>query len=466
MKRKFLFIIALFVSITLFANRQGHFFLNVEDENVQVSNVESKFVQWLDIPENTTFTPFRDETDNLGIRHISYQQYVNGDIVENCMILVHSKDNIVYAVNGDIMDATTAAKKITAAISPLNAARKVRKNAKSNDATFKIVRINNEFRYAYEVMSEDFTAKKYVDAETGEIIKIEPLVYYADVAGTAATMYSGIQAITCYEDNGKYYLIDEARGIVTLDATNNEYHIDYDKINKASITESKEVLKSIITEEWYNFIHNCSNIYNTSTTWTSSWNMQLTSVTIGNVIENSSWYTLGEDVADVYIKIKNKSGSVLYESGYKDDPTFPTTFNIAQTLNLSSPPYTIEIWDYDPIGDDDFIEKFTISTIYGQNMDSYIWQGRLTAGVYAIESIGKQPLLDAHWGMGKTLDFYSQKFNRNSFDDKGAIVYNIVNPPQDTVIFKNMPANAQAYTYAAPYPMVYGMAYVSSETSS
>ena len=66
--------------------------------------------------------------------------------------------------------------------------------------------------------------------------------------------------------------------------------------------------------------------------------------------------------------------------------------------------------------------------------------------------------------MGKTLDFYNEKFNRNSFDNEGALVYNIVNVAPDMGLFAAMPTNAFAIK-VSPFPMIYGMGMISSVDS-
>ena len=60
--------------------------------------------------------------------------------------------------------------------------------------------------------------------------------------------------------------------------------------------------------------------------------------------------------------------------------------------------------------------------------------------------------------MGRTVDFYKEKFNRDSYDDQHGPVYNLVYPD-------NLPHgpiyclldNAAAYSSCKPYPMGYGM---------
>ena len=466
MKKLVLILFAIFASVALYANMQGHFFMNVESENVQVEDVENHFAQWLDLPANTTFTLFRDETDNLGIRHLSYQQYVNGTIIQNCMILVHAKNNVVFVVNGDIMDATIAAQPLPKRMEPLKASQLVRKNAKATDAQLKIIRatINGEdvFRYAYEVTLDDHSAKLYVDAETGEIIKKTLLVYNADVQATAMTMYSGTQPITCVEEDGLYYLHDEGRGIITLNATNME------DPNEDYIFESIFNLhdEAQITAGLYDYFSQCEEITNPTTTWGGLWMMFLENVKIKAVSQNSNWYTIGEGTADVYIKIKDNTSSVVYTSSRYDDPTFPVTFNIG--MQVSTPPYSIEVWDYDPIGNDDLIETITLETIRGENKTystidlDLETSSNIVELSCRIESSGRLPFLDAHWGMEKTIDFYREKFNRNCYDNQGSVVYQLVNQPSTPLgLLGGMHANACALGGHEPAIMVYGMGEIS-----
>ena len=465
MKKIAFLLVAIFASVAMYANMQGHFFLNVESEDVQVSDVESHFAQWLDLPANTTFTLFRDETDNLGIRHMSFQQYVNGTIIQNGMVLVHAKNGIVNIVNGDIMDATIAAQQPIKAISPLKAAQKVRKKAAASDAQLKIVRANingkEVFRYAYEVITDNHSAKLYVDTETGELIKRSPLVFNADVPATVMTMYSGTQAMTCVENDSLYYLHDEGRGIVTLNATDvydpdNEYKFE-------SIFRLQDETEK--TSALFNYFSDCAEIINLSATWGGFWMMLLKNIKINNVNQNSNWYSVGEGAADVYIKIKDNTGNVVFTSERYDDATFPITFNIG--MQITTPPYSIEVWDYDPFSSDDLIETIEIEKILGENKtyDHLDISSEIVSLTYRIESSGRHPFLDAHWGMEKTIDFYREKFNRNGYDNQGSVVYQLVNQPSTMFgLLAGMYTNACALGDQNPAIMVYGMGMISSKS--
>ena len=46
MRRSMSLVMALVASVTIFANVPGHFFMHVENENVPLSQVESRFSRW------------------------------------------------------------------------------------------------------------------------------------------------------------------------------------------------------------------------------------------------------------------------------------------------------------------------------------------------------------------------------------------------------------------------------------
>lgn len=454
-KRNICLVVLLFITSSILARKQGCFCLNVESENIRVVCVEEKFSEWFDLPAGTTFVKFRDETDNLGIRHLSYQQYINGTEILNGVVLVHVKNSIVHAVNGDIMDANIAPMSLQRRISPMEAAQCVRKNAKESDAQLKIVKayIDGDvvYRYAYEVIEDDMSGIKYIDAESGNPIKYIPLRYNADVAGTVSTMYNGTQNITTYEQDGTYYLVDNTRGIYTLDATNNTYKINYNNDN--------------LSQELINVINSCSHVTNISTSWQSLWDFKLQTITINTIIQNNSWYTIADGLADVYLKIKDANDNLIYISEYLVDPYLPVSFNISTPIYFSDLPLLVEIWDYDPIGDDDLVDGFIMDT-FGGNMFSMEWTAinNYAQGTYTAIAAGVQPHFDAHWGMEKTIDFYSQKLNRNSYDNKGSKVYQIVNMPIDDFLFSKFPLNAFAIKID-PFPMVYGTGIFSTNSN-
>lgn len=69
------------------------------------------------------------------------------------------------------------------------------------------------------------------------------------------------------------------------------------------------------------------------------------------------------------------------------------------------------------------------------------------------------PVADIHWGMGKTYDFYKEVFNRNSYDNQGAPIYNYayLAESSDSTYLVSGRLSAAAAADNKPYPMVYGM---------
>ena len=73
---------------------------------------------------------------------------------------------------------------------------------------------------------------------------------------------------------------------------------------------------------------------------------------------------------------------------------------------------------------------------------------------------GPSAVVDIHWGMEKTLDFYEEVFNRDSYDDNGAPVYNLVfltNDSETNLLSIPLFSAAAAFGGWKPNPMLYGM---------
>ena len=81
-------------------------------------------------------------------------------------------------------------------------------------------------------------------------------------------------------------------------------------------------------------------------------------------------------------------------NNYRSNTNPPLTFNIYVPLIL--PPYTVEIWDYDPVGGDDFGGSYTISST------NATWSVKGNNGSYIVNN---NPALDVHWGIEKLLIF-------------------------------------------------------------
>lgn len=84
---------------------------------------------------------------------------------------------------------------------------------------------------------------------------------------------------------------------------------------------------------------------------------------------------------------------------------------------------------------------------------------------------GGSPLVDAHWGMMQVYDFYKNVLGRDSYDDKGATIYNIIytpgyssgkdgmelDDPMPRFLYNLAQCGAEARSYWYPPVMIYGL---------
>ncbi len=421
---------------------KGSFSVNVEKQKRNKVAVSKDYNSWFNLNEQHTFKQISEKTDELGIMHTNYQQYYKGIRVEGAVVMMNSKQGIVTTVIGKINSFTSAdiqinitnekAKEIAKAylhvtnvITDYPVDTVITKIPK--DSTF-------ESRLALKVRIDSYApfimCNVYIDANTGTIINRISLIADADVSGTAQTLYKGTQSITCDSYSSSYRLKDNARKIETYDATTTKpTDLTTTGFNGSSgFTGSADVSSS-------------------STTFSTV--PSLTSFTI-SAVSQSWWYNSLTDVLpDLYIIVKDGSSQSVYKSNYKSDTNPTITFDSLNIL-LTNPPYTVELWDYDPIGND-FGGSYSISTSVGTKS----WAGNGNNGTYVISMLAN-PATDVHWGMEKTYDFYLNVFNRNSFDGKGSVIKNFINPPTLQNQWKASPNNA--YAQPAPYNfMCYGM---------
>ena len=218
MKKIFLLFLTLSVFVVAKANEAGHFFVDLSSQNVSISNLSNSFSNYVDVANGSTFTLFRDTTDGLGIRHQSYQQYIQGIKVQSFMILVHSKNGKVESLNGAVMTNATIPQSSPTRISRRQAAAKAPKQIADSSITMIFYCLDGIFYKVYKVPSPETFETLYVDVVSGEIIYRESAFRNADVIGRGYTRYSGWQNMTVYESEGNYFLLDEGRNIITKSA--------------------------------------------------------------------------------------------------------------------------------------------------------------------------------------------------------------------------------------------------------
>lgn len=428
----------------------GSFFLDFKNSNNSQTSrkkesrtskiISNEFGSWFGLNQDHSFKLISEKEDELKITHSYYQQYYKGFLVEGSILMLHAKDGIVEAANGQVAEFASMETQIVISTDEAkNIAKsflKVTNLINEYPVETLIYKVNSEkgadFVFALKVRIDSnnpFTISNvYVDAINGTVIDNISLLNDIDTPANATTMYSGMQSITSDSSGGSYRLRDNSRKIETYNAT-----------NATSMSSSG--------------FNGVSDFTNATTTWNGM--PRLKSFTIATISQNW-WFTpLIDELPDLYIKVKNSLGQIVYTSGIQNNTNPSVTFDNLNIL-LTDSPYTIELWDYDTVGGDDFGGSYIVSNVIGNN----IWSENGNTGNYVINLLGN-PATDVHWGMEKTFDFYLNTFGRNSFDGNGSLIKNYLNP-SPTVIQTafNDTAGLPNNAFAAPSPynfMVYGM---------
>lgn len=467
MKKIFLFYLSLFIFVTANANEVGHFFVDLSSQNISVANISNSFSNYVNVASGSTFTLFRDTTDGLGIRHQSYQQYVQGTKVQSHMIIVHSKNGKVENINGAVMPNSALPQSSSAKISRKQAAKKAPSQVADSSVTMIFYCLDGVFYKVYKVPSPETFETLYIDVASGDILYRESAFRNADVIGRGYTRYNGWQDMTVYENDGKYFLLDEGRNIITKSAEsgspNKSYYTSESYLAENLPEDVIIMLKSgNYTEEEFSqiqkqyiwspmmtdyILNTCTNLYSEEPDMYIS---RIQSITISTAA-SSWWYDIWDTKPDLYCQICDANGNVLYTTNTKDDCTLPVTFTFSKGIAVNKG-CIIKIYDEDATFDS-YGEGVTLTSV---TPGTKTWSSANTSGSIVIIDSPVE-YADIHWGMQKTLDFYKAIFNRNSFDGKGHEVINLAFPPPcDVPVFQIMPNNAAAQSDYEPYFMFYG----------
>ena len=399
----------------------GSFMLNFDNENnLSAKGINAKgskqklaeqFNDWFGLKKEHSFQLVSEKTDNYNTTHYNYQQQYKGFKVYGGSVLLHYKNGNAYAVNGKIAEFDNLDTSIVLteaqALNKAKAFKKVTKLIKEYPIEKVIYKISSEneanYTLAYKVRIDAYQpfvmANVFVDAKTGGIINDITLIAHTDTTATANTLYSGVQTITTDLTNGVYTLKDNDRNIETYDGT-----------------------------LWQLGVNDPVLYDNNSTTWGGI--PKINGFSIDELSPN--WwqqYPLIDSNPDIYIKIKDASGNIVFNSENNSVSNFlPTTANpllIPLNIYLTNPPYTYEIWDYDLGGSDDFGGGGNLQINDGANN----WSIGNNNGKYLINLGNPNPSLDVHWGMEVTYDYYLNTFGRDSYDGNGSVIKNVINPP-------------------------------------
>ena len=381
MMRRALLFFVLFLGVLVHANEKGRLNLDLKEQmslDRALDYVKSQY----DLDGSFSFKEIRNYTDELGIQHVSYQQYYNDILVENGMIIFHAKKNNVYYINGSIMTQDDMPN--------------VNVNSTRAENTESLVLLKYAGEYVMCYKHNDYVNHKivFISKENGDTIKSLSTSY--DIMGKGLTMYNGIQNIDVTKIATNFYsLEDEEFKIKTV------YAGGVESINPEHISD---------------YYKQCKPYTSPSSTFYGI----VTGVAITKL--SGDWWgnSLVDAEPDLYFVIKDSQGRELYRSSICDDQ-MTAVWNFENAFVHINEGCTIEIYDED-LDSDDYGGSVNI-TVYEPGI--YTWNGEKTSGALKIKA---NPAVDAHWGMRKILEFYKEKLNRNGFNNLGTNTYLFVDP--------------------------------------
>lgn len=187
----------------------------------------------------------KSKTDDIGLKHSTYQQYYKGLPVENFTYLIHEKEGIADIMNGevlenintDIIPSLSSEESIKIALNNFKSSKwawedkdwETEKQSDKVNSTWKpsgklmiIDRVIDNIKrgvlvYRFDMLSLEpyFQYAIYINANTGAVEKKTSLS--KEASGTAYTLYNGTQSLTTYYrglPNWDFILKDDTRGYI------------------------------------------------------------------------------------------------------------------------------------------------------------------------------------------------------------------------------------------------------------
>ena len=496
------------------AKKDGHFFKVLKNENVSVKNVEQRFAEWFALPAETEWRMVGEKTDNLGMQRIEYRQYVSGVEVEHSQVLLHVKDGKVMSANGTVMEASLTPSRI-------KSGSVVYIEGTPTDLMGRklyLVNTKDGYRYALKMLSLDHMQWIYTDAETGDVIKQVPTIHSIQGESTPKnpTKVKG-NGIFCGEvtmdasvsaSGNTYLLYDQERNIYTLNGSNFpsidklvKMHKLYDYMPQGSLPSDYDEITEEMLEEWNEELGEDEDVEIDLTDYINDF---------GKLIKSSKNYFDAYTLTGITINkmsYRDENGNLIEldpsTEGMLSAFRLLITYGYPQNFGeISSGIIEDEIFKIDQLPystNEDFVQRFeeipsegaTLTIIattpkldengetllneygfpeFGQYLVAFVpiipdESGKMVYNENGTEleltyQKGPSAVVDIHWGMEKTIDFYNEVFERDSYDDEGSPVLNLIflqeSSDEERTLIDTSLENASAFG-VPPFPMVYGM---------
>ena len=404
MKKVILFLMLLVGVGAQAATSDGHVWLKLQSSNVRMDEAVNHFGEWINLPAESTFELLSDETDQIGMRHLRYRQYVAGVEVQASMLIVHGRNGLVTTANGVVMEQQEQPKTIQNAVA-----------TRGGSENYYLVKDDEGYHYArldYDIFDD---ADIYVDIETGKVVKSLPRRHSSSATMYGRSIYNGTLPLDeSLQPDGTFLLVDNARNIFTVNAmrvgrTDNFRDYPYKYKNGKMIYDREKYIGE-----------RCSPFAVDANYWCTP---QLVQITLDKITPPNDPY------AELYIVIKDSLGNSIISSNRVFASSLPLSYDnnltggVSAYVNIGS--YSIEICQYQYLGDDTILDHINFESL---SVGEHEWQTNVSSGHLTIAPVA-HPAVDVHWGMQQTYDWYKNTFGRKSYDDKESPIYNILFAP-------------------------------------
>lgn len=431
---------------------EGHFSNDYRGQGLSLNMNGEALTKMLFLKPGNELKEFHRQTDHIGYTHITYKQYFNQKEVLDGQVIVHGKDGKITVINGYLMSLSSDFTLPLHIISENEATQKALSALKVVDLIQSypgkqvIMKQNQQPVLAWEVRVEGKDQggliqmkKVYINAETGDFIKSLNLIHDGHAINEGETIYRGIQTFFVDSTQEGFRLRDSIRKIHTFNAggvqTNDtrfpqpgaspfERDVDYYNAN----THWGEIK----TIDGFSFDTAANANFLSGAT------LALTAIGQGRIVVDID----SGDYLTTNLLFPMPTRLPITENGLQIEASHDSLYGLIATLNITNfQTFEIEVVNY---------VTFPISDT---SIGVHTWSDTAgNKGTYTI-AMGKNPALDAHWGMEKTHDFYLDQLNRDSYDDNGGLVRNYVN---GIMAYSGTQNNAAALP--DPYnSMVYGL---------
>ena len=429
------------------SSKGGSIAKSLKSYDIQQKDAVASLNAWLGLSENYSFEQISEKQDHLGFTQVKYQQLYKNVALKDGTVVLHFKNGKATSINGRVarVDEKLSVAPSFSSTEALQIAKQqlnVRETLNNYTPELVILKDHNteENVLGWKVRIDGKNAQRtlvmahvYIDALTGKLIQTISLIAHADVPATAKTLYSGVRTITTDSFSGGYRLIDNARKIETYDV--------------GGADENPNPNSNIYFDTAYDIV-NATTVWDTLPTLMGM-NLQTAKPSLLSGLGASSF--LISYVADSTVASLDEGNPLTFNIFFSQltAANLPISSN-GLYLPLPKDTYNAGFWKVGFTGDIADSANFKITD---KSIGVHSWTDSLgNTGTYTM-SYEKNPALDAHWGMGKTHEYYLDKLNRNSYDDSGSVLRNYMN---GMILVGFSQANAAALP--APYnSMVYGL---------